>query len=520
MAAFPPQSQRFVGRVAVMARSSAALAVRSGIPGVLLHGMPGGGKTACALELAYGHEHAFDRLAWYKAPDDGMDIRGALADLAFVLEEELPGLQMLGALADDSGLTGLLPRLRELLEQRRMLLVIDNAESLIREGGQWRDPRWGHVVGALTAHRGLGRLILTSRRTPAGLNGLRVEAVNALSPDEALLLARELPHLQALSRGQIPGIDRLTSRQLARRALAMAGGHPKLLELADGQAAQPDQLVEAGGLAADYWHVLTVWTQSVADTLAPGQRDLFWLLCCLEESDRERVVVEAIWPHLWDALGRDGQSPGLDQALTAIAARGLASTQQAPGDGGAAYLVHPGVAAAGRGQAGQPFRDATDTEAAAFWGARHEHASGQADGGSVDTGLLVRAGLAAVSYLLRQRQWAQAATLLQDAFNRDPSRANAAAVLPAIEQITRHQPRAAVVLAKVLTVTAPAAADSRLRACMADAAARGDYQWAAAAAGELVDLCRDAGRLAEALDLAGQKAGYTAQAWRLDQAEQ
>jgi DNA helicase TIP49 (TBP-interacting protein) len=36
--------------------------------GVLLHGMPGGGKTACALELAYTHEHAFDRLVWYKAP--------------------------------------------------------------------------------------------------------------------------------------------------------------------------------------------------------------------------------------------------------------------------------------------------------------------------------------------------------------------------------------------------------------------------------------------------------------------
>ena len=56
LAGFPPQPDRFVGRTGVMARASAALAAESGIPGVLLHGMPGGGKTACALELAYSQE--------------------------------------------------------------------------------------------------------------------------------------------------------------------------------------------------------------------------------------------------------------------------------------------------------------------------------------------------------------------------------------------------------------------------------------------------------------------------------
>ena len=48
MAGFPPQPDRFVGRTGVMARASAALAAGSRVPGVLLHGMPGGGKTACA----------------------------------------------------------------------------------------------------------------------------------------------------------------------------------------------------------------------------------------------------------------------------------------------------------------------------------------------------------------------------------------------------------------------------------------------------------------------------------------
>ena len=55
MTGFPPQPERFIGRTAVMARASATLADASGIPGVLLHGMPGGGKTACALELAFTH---------------------------------------------------------------------------------------------------------------------------------------------------------------------------------------------------------------------------------------------------------------------------------------------------------------------------------------------------------------------------------------------------------------------------------------------------------------------------------
>src|SRR5262249_26236052 len=110
MAGFPPQPGRFVGRTGVMARARAALATRSGLPGVLLHGMPGGGKTACALELAYTHEHAFDRLAWYKAPDEGMDITGSLTDFTLTLEAALPGFQMAHELVSAETLARFLPR--------------------------------------------------------------------------------------------------------------------------------------------------------------------------------------------------------------------------------------------------------------------------------------------------------------------------------------------------------------------------------------------------------------------------
>ena len=99
-----------------MARASAALAAESGIPGVLLHGMPGGGKTACALELAYGHEHAFDRLIW-SAPDEGMAINGALTDFALTLERYLAASRWPTLLASADSLAAFLPRLTELMER-------------------------------------------------------------------------------------------------------------------------------------------------------------------------------------------------------------------------------------------------------------------------------------------------------------------------------------------------------------------------------------------------------------------
>jgi CHAT domain len=546
MAGVPTQPDRFVGRTGVMTRASAALAVGSRVPGVLLYGMPGGGKTACALELAYTHEHAFDRLVWYKAPDEGLDISGSLTDFALTLERELPGFQMIHVLADEAKLAGFTLKLTELAERRRALIVIDNVESLLTSGGEWRDERWGKVVGALCAHQGLGRVVLTSRRLPAaGLPGIRVEAVDALSADEALLLARELPHLYRLILGDLPGVDRDLSRRQALGVLTIAQGHPKLLELADGQAADPEKLAvlvaagdqawrEQGGLpdgfftsqatsgqfgvdqatasAADYLHVLSAWTRAVAEGLPPAERALFWFLCCLEEPDRGRAVLDGNWAGLWTRLSLDGQPPGLDQALTVIAVQGLIALRPKIADGVESYAVHPGVAASGRAQAGQPFRDAVDAEVAAYWADTFLYASGQTGDGVIRTKLMVQAGLAAVPYLIRRQQWTAAGIIVEHAFNADPSQANAAAVLSAIQEIADHDASEAVVLAMILAVLDPAAGERQSRAYLDAAVARGDYRGAKVAAVRLVDLCYGSGRLAEALTLTGQMADYTRQA--------
>jgi CHAT domain len=533
MAGFPPQPDRFVGRTGVMARASAALARQSKVPGVLLHGMPGGGKTACSLELAYTHEHAFDRLVWYKAPDEGLDITGALTDLALTLERELPGFQMIHVLADDAKLNAFAPQLTELVERRRVLIVIDNIESLLSGGGQWRDERWGTVVTALSAHKGLGRVVLTSRRLPAPAPpGVLVQAVDALTLDEALLLLRELPHLRGLIRGDAPGVDAGMARRLALGVLNVAQGHPKLLELANGQAASADRLgglVEAGDQAwrdagglpegffttgetsasgADYLHVLDAWTRAVTEGLTDGERTLFWFLCCLEEGDRERFVLEVLWPHLWERLGLNVQPPDLDQALAAVAAHGLIAVRRGP----KLYAIHPGVAVSGREHADEQFRDVVDAEAAAYWRAVYRYASGETGDGRIDTGLTVRAGLAAVPYLMRRQQWTAAGTMLEHAFNRDPTRANAAAALPSIREIADHDARQAGVLAMLLEVLDAAAAERQMRAYIDAAVSHGDYWAATAISGRLVYLCLGSGRLAEALTLADQRADYSRRA--------
>jgi len=113
------------------------------------------------------------------------------------------------------------------------------------------------------------------------------------------------------------------------------------------------------------------------------------------------------------------------------ARRGPPSGNSRPAEAaGRTHAVHRGVAAAARANAGRQFRNTVDTEVAAFWGDGLKFASG-ADGNAPYVDLTVRAGLAAVPYLIRQARWHDAAYMLERAFTAHPTRANAAAVLAA-----------------------------------------------------------------------------------------
>jgi hypothetical protein len=79
--------------------------------------------------------------------------------------------------------------------------------------------------------------------------------MHPLSRDEALLLARELPHLRALQHYAHPYADTTdpqvaADRALLTRTLTVAQGHPKLIEIAEALAADP-AVLEARVTAAE-----------------------------------------------------------------------------------------------------------------------------------------------------------------------------------------------------------------------------------------------------------------------------
>jgi hypothetical protein len=538
LADFPEQPPRFVGRSGPMTRASTALAPRSGRAGVVLHGMAGAGKTACALELAYTHQDSFGQLTWFQAPPDGHDIDTALAGLAVHLEFEWPGLQMVHVLDNAEEYARFLPRLASLWQTSRLLLVVDNCESLLTGTGSWRDERWGQLVEALTAQPGLSRLVLTSRRLPQGLPAtMTVEPVHALDPDDALLLARQLPNLGALMDGtaDVPADQ---GRQLVARTLAVVQGHPKLLELADGDAADPARLqarldtlagdttdgaAALAGLFAEghragadrYLTVLDDWARTAADDLAGDTRDLFWLLCAVEEPDRTRHMLEGNFADLWRRLERDGEPGELDELLSQLTGRALIQRQAASDHAPFKdrYRLHPAVADSGRRQAGPDFQTAVDHELAAYWHTLHRQALEQEA-----SSLVALAGRRAAPYLLRLQEWDHASVLLERALHRDSSPTAVAEALPLLRRIaeatvgTDREIIDAGILANTLATIDPAAAETMLRELLERAVEPGRYDQASAAAGDLINLIRKRGRLDEALELANRKIGYTRQA--------
>src|SRR5208337_4246615 len=363
---FPAEPPRFVGRLQPMLRASQALARRSLKRGVLFHGMPGAGKTACALELTYRHEHRrFQGYVWHRAPEAGSDISSALFNLMQDIQTQLnaPDLGLTTSLDDPQRFRQFtLPRLRALLQQKSLLLVLDNLETLLTDSDGWRDALWGEVVAALLAHDGPSRVVLTSRRVPAGLAKhvkVQVEPIHALSFAESVLLARELPNLNRL-------FDDEAGRALLQQTLRVVQGHPKLLELADGLAADRPALAARVAAAADevadradvldaffavgvtregetrqqdadFMRALQGWTAGVAGALTPTAGLLFAFLCRLEPDDRRQDILEDTWKDFLTRLG-DGHAvaaaalaepeQGLPAALAGLAAAGLVGVER------------------------------------------------------------------------------------------------------------------------------------------------------------------------------------------------
>jgi len=545
IAEFPDQPEHFVGRVAAMTRASAALAAEGQQSGVLFHGMAGAGKTACAVELTYHHQAVgrFQAFVWYRAPEADKDIQLALREFALAMERQLPGFAMVHVVDGAAALQAWLPRLTQVLEDNAILLVLDNLESLLSDSGQWRDERWGMLIGAILKPGGLSRVILTTRIHPAGLpDSIEVIPVHALPLDEALLLVRELPNFRMLLDGKAAAISLDAGRLLVRRTLRLVQGHPKLIEFTEKLAANPQRLAaqldraEAAQGAdeldaffrdgetrldgATFTASLRDWSSGIAGALPEAARTFFHFLCALEEGDRESWIIELNWKDLWKRLGHDEPAPDIAELLPPLVAAGLVD-KKLIGENGEAFeiLIHPGVAEAGRADAGAEFQGAVDIELSATWQTVMDHARDQYGKSPGAGNMIVRAGLAAFSYLSRRAEWATASRMLEQVDRVDEAPATVAAILPRARRIveaTTGTDRELIdhgLLARLFQRAGRSQeAEQELRVVIEKALVREEFQTASACAGDLANLLQDSGRNDEALRTVEQMAQYTKRA--------
>lgn len=437
---------------------------------------------------------------------------------------------MTPALTDEEQMRRLLPLLTEFFERERVLLVIDNAESFLTARGTWRDERGRLLFEALTSHTGLSRVVLTSRVRPASANEqVAVEPVHALALREAVLLARELPHLGPLIDGTVPGVEAGAGRQVVSEVLAAVDGHPELLVLADAQAADPARLDalletarhiwEAGGKrsddagaeprqaqsAEDYAAVLHSWTRGIAEQFTEDERILFHTLSRMEESDRGQKLVT----HVWTALGQvrpasSGAGPAATEAPVPALVRSGLVVQTAADGGQLRWDLHPSVAGTGRAAADEPLASAVDSILADHWCDVLEEALAHEDTGRTGTAVL-GAGRAACPYLLRLRDWERMADVVSRVLVRDLTRPTALALLPFLEEAATHagdadrELRLARTHARALLRVDPEAGERRLTELFDLAVLIKDHARAANLASDLRARHRNTGRLADAL---------------------
>ena len=235
LAHFPDEPERFVGRVGLLTRARGAMARESSSTGVLFYGMSGGGKTACALELAYQYQDIdrFQHFVWFEAPKGDSDISGALAGFArqWDIQVDVPEVPLIAiANADDAKFAANLPRLSRFLEQRSVLIVLDNLESLLRENGRVAGSPLGEAGG------GPGQ---SSRSKPRGADVADPAATSRLARIGA---AGSLAHTAGSSAA---GAAISESGHAAERSNPSAAGNPHL-----EAGAGPSGVVEAGGSAS------------------------------------------------------------------------------------------------------------------------------------------------------------------------------------------------------------------------------------------------------------------------------
>jgi tetratricopeptide (TPR) repeat protein len=226
-----PLPRWFVGRKRELRQIRAALGDRR-ITAVYIRGIGGIGKSALAAKVLERPGAKVDDALVVKFNEISLpaDILGKVA--SFWQGQGMRGHAEAAALLLDSAkpMTDRARQAGEMVATRHYLLVFDNFESLLTEGGQVEDPGLQSFFQALLGVQWRSTLLFTARFAcdlfadrPAG-TWVDVD-LPGLTRRQALMLMNNLPRLR-----KEPLQDKL-------RAYDKVGGHPKTIELLEGYLA-------------------------------------------------------------------------------------------------------------------------------------------------------------------------------------------------------------------------------------------------------------------------------------------
>jgi len=255
---------------------------------IALLGMGGIGKTALSVKLAKQLAPQFEWVIW-RSLRNAPPIQHLLDDLLLTLSQQQ-------RLEVPSTVDGSITALLQDLQARRVLVVLDNVESILEAGqtqGAYRSgyEEYGHLIRSLSESAHQSCVVLTSREKPIGLS------------------AREGPHLPIRSY-QLKGVEALTAQQIVRDQGISPEAGGALLERYNGNPLAIKIAIATirdlfGGDVAAFLAEDTVVFGDIADLLAqqvnrlsPLEWQLMqWLAICREPvslADLQKKLVPTI----------------------------------------------------------------------------------------------------------------------------------------------------------------------------------------------------------------------------------